>query len=80
MAEPVCESTDYIARDRRLLTLSRDDRLPILTTGAYGYSIASHYNARPLPTEVLVDGDSCHFIRRRETYVDLDERDTLGCG
>ncbi len=76
IAGPVCESADYLARDRYLPDLARHDRLVILTTGAYGYSMASHYNARPLPAEVLVDGDSYHLIRRRETYVDLDGRDT----
>ena len=55
--------------------LERGDSLAVLTTGAYGYSMASHYNAHPLPAEVLVDGNSYHLIRRRETYADLDGRD-----
>jgi diaminopimelate decarboxylase len=75
LAGPVCESTDYLARDRQLPELSRNDKLAVMTTGAYGYSMASHYNARPLPAEVLVDGDSYQLIRRREKHEDLDGLD-----
>lgn len=75
LAGPVCESADYLARDRHLPDLVRGEQLAILTTGAYGYSMASHYNARPLPAEVLVDKDSYQLIRRRETYADLDRLD-----
>lgn len=75
VAGPVCESADYLGRERHLPALERGDSLAVLTTGAYGYSMASHYNAHPLPAEVLVDGNSYHLIRRRETYADLDGRD-----
>ncbi|MCP4143117.1 MAG: diaminopimelate decarboxylase [Chloroflexi bacterium] len=77
IAGPICESADYLARDRHLPDMSRNDRIALLTTGAYGYSMASHYNAHPRPAEVLVDGDSYHLIRRRETYTDLDSRDII---
>ena len=76
IAGPVCESTDYLARNRHIPDFARYDRLAIMTTGAYGYSMASHYNARPLPAEVLIDGDSYRLIRRRESYTDLDGRDS----
>lgn len=75
VAGPVCESADYLARDRELPALARGDRLAVLTAGAYGYSMASNYNAHPRPAEVLVDGDDYTLIRRRETFGDLDSRD-----
>jgi len=75
VAGPICESSDYLARDRQLPTMNRGDCLALLTVGAYGYSMASHYNAHPRPAEVLVDGDSYRLIRQRETYADLDRMD-----
>lgn len=68
---PVCESSDFLAKDRDLPPLHRDDLLAIFTTGAYGMTMASQYNSRPRPAEVLVDGDAVRLIRRRETYDDL---------
>ena len=76
VAGPVCESTDYLAKDRQLPDFTRYDHLAMMTTGAYGYSMASQYNAQPRPAEVLVDGDSYHLIRQRETYSDLDKLDS----
>jgi diaminopimelate decarboxylase len=72
---PVCESSDVIARDRRLGSLSPGDLLAVGQTGAYGYSMASQYNARPRPAEVLVTGSTATLIRRRETYEDLWARE-----
>jgi len=68
---PICESTDYFAKDRPLPPVQRGDLLAIFTAGAYGYSMASNYNARPLAAEVLVDGGQFAVIRRRQTYEDL---------
>lgn len=68
---PVCEGTDYFAKDRALPAMERGDLLAIFTAGAYGYTMASNYNARPMAAEVLVDGDRFTVIRRRQTYEDL---------
>jgi diaminopimelate decarboxylase len=68
---PVCESADFFAQDRTLPPVKRGDLLSVFTTGAYSFSMASNYNARPRPTEVLVDGSKFSIIRKRETYKDL---------
>ncbi len=68
---PICESSDFIAQDRQMERLEAGDLLAIMSAGAYGFSLASNYNSRPRPPEVLVDGDSFTVIRRRETYEDL---------
>ncbi|RZU99496.1 diaminopimelate decarboxylase [Spiribacter vilamensis] len=63
---PVCESADTLGRERSLALLP-GTLLAIHATGAYGFVMASQYNARPRPAEVLVDGDRAHLIRERET-------------
>ena len=68
---PVCESTDVLARDRQLPPLQVGDKLAILTTGAYGMVMASNYNMRPRPAEVIVAGNRWWLSRRRETWEDL---------
>ncbi len=68
---PVCETTDCFARDRLLPPMQPGDLLAVFTAGAYGMSMASQYNTRPRPPEVLVEGDRYRVIRRRETYDDL---------
>ena len=68
---PICESADFFAKDRALPPVKRGDLLSVFTAGAYGFSMASNYNARPLPAEVLVDGDKFTIIRKRQTYDDL---------
>ncbi len=68
---PVCESGDFLAKDRSLPHVQRGDLLAIFTVGAYGMSMASQYNSRSRPAEVLVDGPAARLIRRRETYADL---------
>jgi diaminopimelate decarboxylase len=68
---PVCETGDFFARDRQLEELQPGDLLAILDTGAYGMSLASNYNSRPRPAEVLVSGSKVRLIRRRETMKDL---------
>lgn len=67
---PVCETGDFLGKDRSL-SLHVDDLLAICTTGAYGFSMSSNYNSRPRVAEVMVDGDHIHVIRRRETLEDL---------
>jgi diaminopimelate decarboxylase len=68
---PICESGDYLAKNRPLPTTQRGDLLAVFTAGAYGFSMSSNYNNRPRAPEVLVDGDSYKIIRRRETLEDL---------
>ena len=67
---PVCESSDFLARNRAL-RLAPGDLLALRTAGAYGFSMASNYNGRPRPAELMVDGDRTHVVRRRETCQDL---------
>jgi diaminopimelate decarboxylase len=68
---PVCESGDFFARDRELLRVEEGDLLAILDAGAYGMALASNYNSRPRPAEILVRGKSAKMIRRRETSREL---------
>ncbi len=68
---PVCESGDYLAKDRPLPTMKRGDLLAIFSAGAYGMSMASNYNSRVRAAEVLVTGRTHRLIRRRETFADL---------
>jgi diaminopimelate decarboxylase len=68
---PVCESGDFFAQDRELPSLNEGDVVALMSTGAYGFAMASNYNSRPLPAEVLVEGDRSTLIRRRQTAEDL---------
>lgn len=68
---PVCESGDFLARDRSLLQVESGDLLAVLDAGAYGTAQASNYNTRGRPAELLVDGTHTKLIRRRETFADL---------
>jgi diaminopimelate decarboxylase len=68
---PVCETGDFFARDRDLPLVNEGDLLAILDAGAYGMVLASNYNTRQRPAEVLVAGKSAKLIRRRETITDL---------
>ncbi|MFO0980439.1 MAG: diaminopimelate decarboxylase [Planctomycetota bacterium] len=68
---PICETGDFFAQDRELPVVARGDLLAIMSAGAYGFVMASNYNTRPRPPEVLVDGDQLKVVRRRETLDDL---------
>ena len=68
---PVCESGDFFAQDRDLPALAAGDRIALLSAGAYGFVMASNYNTRRLPAEVLVDGDEADLVRERQSYDDL---------
>jgi len=68
---PVCESGDFLAKERWLPPVRRGDLLCVFATGAYGFVMGSQYNSRPRPPEVLVSGNSVQLIRRREEYDDL---------
>lgn len=67
----VCESTDFLAKDRMLPPMHRGDLLAVFSAGAYGFTMSSQYNSRPRAAEVLVEGSKWRVIRRRETYADL---------
>ncbi len=68
---PVCESGDYLARDRALPDAAEGDLLAVMSAGAYGFSMASNYNSRPRPAEVLVKGNRWSVVREREHLADL---------
>jgi diaminopimelate decarboxylase len=68
---PVCESGDFLAKDRELEEPQPGDVLAVMSAGAYGFVMASTYNSRPRPAAVLVDGAKIHIVRERETLADL---------
>jgi len=73
---PVCESGDWLARERAL-TAQPGDLLAIMTAGAYGMTMASNYNTRGRAAEIIVDGDRAHLVRRRETPAELFALETM---
>ena len=73
---PICESGDFLARERDL-AVTEGDLLAILSAGAYGMTMASNYNTRPRAAEILVDGASAHVVRERETVEELFARERV---
>jgi diaminopimelate decarboxylase len=67
---PICESSDFLARRRRMAEPRSGDLLVVRSAGAYGFSMSSNYNARRRAAELLVDRDRVHVARRRETFAD----------
>lgn len=67
---PVCETADFLGRNRDL-SLAPRDRLAVMGAGAYGFVMSSNYNSRPRAAEVMVDGDQLHVVRERENLADL---------
>lgn len=74
---PVCESSDFFAKDRMVLTVQQGDYLSIFTAGAYGFAMASNYNSRTRAAEVLVKDDQYFIVRERETYEDLIKGESI---
>jgi len=68
---PLCESGDFLARDRKLPKIAEGDLLAVLNAGAYGFSMSSHYNSRPKCAEILVKEGKCALVRERETLETL---------
>jgi len=68
---PVCETGDFLARNREMPNVMPGDLMALCTAGAYGFVQSSNYNARPRPAEVLVQGATWRKVRERETYEDL---------
>ena len=73
---PVCESGDFLGKDR-MLSLQQDDLLAVMSAGAYSFVMSSNYNSRPRAAEVVVDGDEMHLVRQRETVESLFEGESL---
>jgi diaminopimelate decarboxylase len=74
---PICESSDYLAKDRSLPGFEPGEWMAVMSAGAYGYSMSSNYNSRPRPPEILVDGSRFYVIRERESYQDLINREYI---
>jgi len=74
---PICESGDFLAQARSLELPEPGELLVVRTAGAYGFAMASNYNARRRPAEVLVEGSRVHLVRRRETIDDLVRGETI---
>lgn len=68
---PICESGDFLAKDREIANVLPGDLLAVMTAGAYGMVAASNYNSRPRPAEVMVEGAQWRIVRERESYQDL---------
>jgi len=68
---PICESGDFLAKDRELPLVKQGDLLAVMSAGAYGYSMSSNYNSRPHVAEVLVKASEYYVVRERGTYDDL---------
>ena len=73
---PVCESGDFFALDRPIPDVETDEVLALMSAGAYGFTMASNYNSRPLPAEILVTGSQAKIVRRRQTYADMISLET----
>jgi diaminopimelate decarboxylase len=73
---PVCESADFLGRDREL-AIAAGDLLAVRSAGAYGACMSSRYNSRALPAEVIVDGDRFHVVRRRETIDEMVSMESM---
>ena len=71
IAGPICESSDFLAKERKLPPVAPSDRLAIFTAGAYGMVMSSHYNSQLLPAEYMIDKDQIIMIRKRDVYEDL---------
>ena len=74
---PVCESGDFFAQDRELPAVVAGEQIALLSAGAYGFVMASNYNSRRLPAEVLVDGDEAVVVRERQSWDDLIAGETI---
>ena len=68
---PICESGDFLGKDRLLPLMHKGDLLAVMGAGAYGFTMSSNYNSRPRAAEVMVIKNKVHIIRRQECYADL---------
>lgn len=68
---PICESGDFLAQNREIPVTKEGDLLAVMSAGAYGFTMASNYNTRPLAAEILADGEKAHVVRERQTLEDV---------
>jgi len=76
---PICETSDFLAKDRQLPVLVQGDLVAVMTSGAYGFTMSSNYNSRPRAAEVLVKDDQFYVIRERENYETLIRDENMPC-
>jgi diaminopimelate decarboxylase len=74
---PICESGDFLAKDRDIPRVEVGDLLAVMSAGAYGFTMSSNYNSRPRVPEVMVKGDQFHVVRARESYDDLIKGESI---
>jgi diaminopimelate decarboxylase len=74
---PVCESADFLAKERKIPRLNPGELIAVMSAGAYGFSMATNYNSRPRVAEVMIRDDEIHVIRKREAYEDLIRGETI---
>ncbi|MEJ2690537.1 MAG: diaminopimelate decarboxylase, partial [Deltaproteobacteria bacterium] len=68
---PICETGDFLSKDKEIPVAKQGDLVAVMSAGAYGFSMSSNYNSRTRVAEVLVNGSEFHTIRQRESYEDL---------
>lgn len=68
---PICETGDFLAQNREMPVVKEGDHMAVMSAGAYGFTMASNYNSRPLAAEILVRGKDAHLVRERQTWEDL---------
>lgn len=76
MVGPICETGDFLGKDRSLV-LEQEDLLAVRSAGAYGFTMSSNYNSRPRVAEVMVDGDKVHLVRQRESIESLWQLESI---
>ncbi len=74
---PICESGDFLAKNREIPALKQGDLIAVMSAGAYGFSMSSSYNSRPRVAEIMVKGDKYFVVRERETYEDLIKGESI---
>jgi diaminopimelate decarboxylase len=74
---PICESGDFFAKERVMQKTKEGDYLAVMSAGAYGFSMSSNYNSRLRPAEVMVKSNKAYLIRKRETYLDLVNKEKV---
>src|SRR5205823_1809437 len=74
---PICETGDFLAKDREIADVAPGDLLAVMSAGAYGFTMSSNYNTRPRAAEVMVKGKDAAIIRARETVEELIARDAI---
>lgn len=74
---PICESGDFLAKEREIYSFELGEYMAVMSAGAYGFSMSSNYNSRPRPAEVMVKGEHYSVIRERESYEDLIKGESI---